>query len=471
MGRPEKPLDANGPVAEFAHDLRALRKRAGNPSYRELARTALFAASVLSSAASGHRLPTLPVTLGFVAACGGDTEAWERRWRQLAARLGVAAEPEAAGPPAEVRAVPQVVPHQVPPAPLRPAQLPMGAARFVGRGGELAEAVRVVRGAGRARTPLVISGPIGAGKTAVALQLAEQLAADFPDGQLYADLGAGDPSDDEVIRGFLPALGVPPAVLADATVQRVGLFRSLLTRRRLLVLLDNVRDEAQVRPLLGRTTQSQVIVTSRARLLGLDGTHRIDLEALPRPDSLALLAALAGADRLALEPGTADELADLCGDLPLAINILGRMIAARPEWSIAYTAELLAEPERLMDTLTVGDVSVRERFAREYQRLAPAARQALHQLGADGARWTTAICLAASLGVPVDAADQLLEALVDAGLLTRATVAGRYGVSRLVRAFAADLHHDASHVAVQLVDHRARRGRVGSVTDRASSAH
>ncbi|MFD0586223.1 hypothetical protein [Dactylosporangium darangshiense] len=89
MGRPERPLDGTGgPITEFARDLRALRRRAGNPSYRELARTALFAPSVLSTAASGHRLPTLPVTLAFVAACGGDRAAWERRWRSVAGEAG-----------------------------------------------------------------------------------------------------------------------------------------------------------------------------------------------------------------------------------------------------------------------------------------------------------------------------------------------------------------------------------------------
>src|SRR6185312_15663087 len=84
MGRPERPLETTeSPIVAFAQDLRALRTAAGNPSYRELARTALFAPSVLSNAASGRRLPTLPVTLAFVAACGGDQAAWERRWRTV----------------------------------------------------------------------------------------------------------------------------------------------------------------------------------------------------------------------------------------------------------------------------------------------------------------------------------------------------------------------------------------------------
>src|SRR5688500_18243455 len=150
MGRPERPLDAtNGPIAAFAHDLRVLRSRAGNPSYRELARTALFAPSVLSSAASGHRLPTLAVTLAFVSACGGDRTAWERRWREVAGQVGVA--------PAEPRdeRVTSLSPNNVPfgpPGPAthsmihltRPAQLPMGSSTFVGRQSVLAQAKALI---------------------------------------------------------------------------------------------------------------------------------------------------------------------------------------------------------------------------------------------------------------------------------------------------------------------------------------
>src|SRR5438067_1200197 len=92
MGRPERPVDASsGPIPAFAHDLRVLRRRAGNPSYRELASKALFSPSVLSSAAAGRRLPTLAVTLAFVSGCGGDVGAWERRWRETADQAGVTA--------------------------------------------------------------------------------------------------------------------------------------------------------------------------------------------------------------------------------------------------------------------------------------------------------------------------------------------------------------------------------------------
>jgi hypothetical protein len=431
MGRPERPLDGpENPIVAFARDLRALRASVGNPSYRELSRTALFAPSVLSNAASGRRMPTLPVTLAFVAACNGDQAAWERRWR------GVAAGGEPARPVSRATATFA-----------RPAQLPIGSMTFVGRAQALADAARVIGQAERTNVPLMINGPIGVGKTAFALRLADEVAAAFPDGQLYADLGNSGStgaacSASTVAHGFLRALGVPASIIPDDPMQRLGLYRSMLARRRVFVLLEDAQNEAQVRPLLARATQGLVVVTSRARLLGLDSMHRIELGVFTRDESVALLGQLIGAHRVEAEYEAADVLAALCGDLPLAVNIIGRLIAARPEWAIAYAAGLLADEERLLDSLAIGDVSVRGRFAAAYRRLSPTARRALCDLGARGSRWTTAIGLAGEMGLSVDVADQTLEALVNAGLLTRATLAGRYSVPVMVSAFAAAVHED-----------------------------
>ncbi|MFC7616409.1 helix-turn-helix domain-containing protein [Actinokineospora soli] len=166
MGRPEKPVDSEGGVvAAFASELRALRAQAGNPTYRDMARTALYSSSVLSSAASGRRLPTLKVALAFVAACGGDRETWRRKWL-IAADAHPAEQPE---------------PVPRPPLP-RPAQLPMRPRGFVGRDEELAGL------SGQGSTPVVITGPVGVGKSELALRHAHDLAATTVDGQLYADL-------------------------------------------------------------------------------------------------------------------------------------------------------------------------------------------------------------------------------------------------------------------------------------------
>jgi hypothetical protein len=413
-----------------------LRKKAGNPSYRELARVALFAPSVLSSAASGYRLPTLPVTLGFVAACGGDREAWEQRWREVAVAVDApearSEEPRAAAEAADASLA-------------RPAQLPMGASAFVGRKPELAGASHIIAQPGPVKAPIVVGGPIGAGKTAFALRLAEQVAAEFPDGQLYADLGAHDsaeqkspaPSADSVVHGFLRAMGVPAPDVPHEEAQRVGLYRSLLAERRMFVLLENPRDESQVRALIGRTANSQVVVTSRARLLGLDGGYRIELQAFARQESLSLLGRLAGAWRVQAEYAAADTVAELCGDLPLAVAIAGRKIAARPEWSIEHVVGLLGNADKRIEQLSVGDVNVRDRFVAACRLLSPTSLRALRHLGRLGAGWTSAAGLAAAMDVSVPAADELLESLVDVGLLTRTDVADRYCVPPLVGVFAA----------------------------------
>lgn len=460
MGRPERPLAVTAsPIVAFAYDLRALRVKAGNPSYRQLAQTALFAPSVLSSAASGHRLPTLAVTLAFVSACGGDRASWEARWREVAAisygrtnsRYEVVPATDAADPVDAVRP---------PPASPgggylgRPAQLPLGPSTFVGRVGALSQARRLIGLAGSVRTPLLVSGPIGVGKTAFALRLAGEVCAEFPDGQLYADLGAagageeGGQSVDGIVSGFLRGLGVPPHLMPDGPAQRIGLYRSLLAQRRLLVLMTNVRDESQARPLLGQAVHSQVVLTSRARLLGLADVHRIELGTFSRQESMTLLARFAGTARVRGEYEATDAIAELCEDLPLAVNIVARRVAARPEWSIAYTASQLTDSGRLLDQLSIGDVSVRDRLAPAYQLLSPAGKMALRLLGRTGDGWTTAIGLAAALDMPIEAADELLESLVDGGLVRRGAVAGRYSVSGVVRAFAAGLRRDRELASV-----------------------
>jgi hypothetical protein len=225
-------------------------------------------------------------------------------------------------------------------------------------------------------------------------------------------------------------------------MQRLGLYRSLLAQRRVFVLLEDAQEETQVRPLLGRATQGLVVVTSRARLLGLDSMHRIDLGAFTRDESMALLGQLIGVNRVEAEFEATDALADLCGDLPLAVNIIGRMIAARPGWAIAYAAGLLTDDDRLLDHLAVGDVSVRGRFNAAYRRLPLAGQRAICHLGSIGSRWTTAIGLAGAMGISLPAADRTLETLVDAGLLTRANLAGRYCVPAMVSVFAASTHRD-----------------------------
>ncbi|MFE1828507.1 NB-ARC domain-containing protein [Streptomyces yangpuensis] len=455
MGRLERPLAADaGPVTAFARELRGLRTAAGSPGYREMATRALFSASVLSEAAAGYRLPTLQVALAFAEACGGDRAAWERRWHE-AARTGsgdctprpaaktVQAHQENELRAADVRAL-------LPP----PAQLPMEPHPLVGRDALLRQARCLTdssRGGERPVAPLVITGQVGAGKSAFALRLAHELAAGLPDGQLYANLGpaaGGLPDAAGVAGGFLQALGIPADRVPTEPGQRIGLYRSLLKRRRLLVVLDGVQHEHQVRELLTAAPESRILITSRSRLLGLDGVGRIRVPALARDESMELLARLIGDDRVGGEPRACLLLADACGDLPLALNLAGRRIAARPEWMLRdavadLTGDLLREPGRLPARLRVGDDALHDRLDSAYRLLTPWARLVLRQFAGSGTPpavdnvvYESADVLAALVERSAQPVEDLLESLLDAGLLDHGDLPGRYGLTPMARAFA-----------------------------------
>jgi hypothetical protein len=432
VGRPEKPLSSSAsPIVAFARDLRQLRASAGNPSYRRLARTALFSPSVLSSAASGYRLPTLQVTLAFVEACGGDRTEWERRW--LALRVPV-------NPPGQEPNGPRVAAGAGTPAPptVSPAHLPIGPRHFVARTMELVKASSMMSPSATGRPPLVISGPVGVGKTAFALRLAYDCARDFPDGQLYADMGVDNPagtSPFDVIVGFLAALGVPPATMPTSDMQRVGLLRSMLARLRVIVLLDDVRNEGQVRPLLSRSMHSQILITSRARLLGLDGVRRTELDVFTRGESLELLRCLVGDEQMCTEREALVRLAKLCDDLPLALTIAGRKIAGQPAQSVIELTRRLAEGTNPARWLRVGDLSLSDALMSAYLRLTPTARRVFHRLNRWAAEGATARDLARSMRIAVESAEHALEELTDCGLL-RLTSLGRYAMAPLAVRFA-----------------------------------
>ncbi|KAA2254652.1 AAA family ATPase [Solihabitans fulvus] len=440
MGRPERPLDpASGPVAAFAMDLRELRQGAGNPSYRELAQRALFSPSVLSTAAGGLGLPTLRVTLAFVEACGGDQAGWERRWHAVAEIIGMPAGPQVVVPQQGARTGerPSGAARSQPPHLSWPAQLPAGTREFVGRHAEFARMRVLTEPAGPAgRAPVVVSGPAGIGKSAFAVRLAQQLRTHFPDGQLYAALGASVSAYD-VLGDFLRALGVQPERVPSDCEQRAGLYRSLLAQRRVVVVLDDAADERQVRPLLSEAPASQVIITSCGRLTGLDGVCRLVLNTLPAEESLALIGAVIGPDRAVEEADAIIELAELCDHLPLALRIMATRIAAHPGWTVAHAVSQLRDPAHRLDRIRTGDVGLRSRLRRGYRRLdsglAQRAFRHLAELPGPGVR---ASQLALLLEIPVDAAEDLLEVLLDGGLLQTTLTNDAYCMPRLFRAYA-----------------------------------
>ncbi|GHC55477.1 tetratricopeptide repeat protein [Streptomyces flavofungini] len=274
------------------------------------------------------------------------------------------------------------------PPPHPPWQLPP-ATRITDRTAELGLLERQRRRSGHAghHTLVAVSGLGGVGKTALALAWLHALRADFPDGQLYADLGAqspGGPADPgEVIGRFLRALGVPAAQVPAGLAERAALYRSLASGLRLVVLLDDAASAAQVRPLLPGGP-SVTTVTSRWRMPGLtvDGCHSVQLEPLGVDEAVELLAATLADDRVAAQPEQARALVELCAGLPLAVRVAGARLAARPRRGITTMVRALTEEHDRLEGLAIdGDHNVRAALDLTYQELPPEAARLYRLLG------------------------------------------------------------------------------------------
>jgi transcriptional regulator with XRE-family HTH domain/tetratricopeptide (TPR) repeat protein len=307
--------------------------------------------------------------------------------------------------------------------PVALSQLPPDLEDFTGREGPLERLRAQMTGHRGESTAVVITGAVGkagVGKTALAVHVAHQLRPNFPDGQLYVNLRGAEAqalAPAEVLGRFLRALGVEGQCLPEDTESRAGLYRSLLADRRVLVVLDNAADEAQVRPLLPAGTGNAVLVTSRARLAGLTLAEVIDLGVLRAGQAVELLGKIFGAGRVAAEPEAAAQIAALCGYLPLALRILGARLAAKPHWRIQRLADRLGAHHRRLDELTVGDLEVRASFALSYRGVGELERRAFRLLGLlevpDIAPWM----LSALLDVSAGEAEEIAERLADAQLL------------------------------------------------------
>ncbi|MFI9274499.1 BTAD domain-containing putative transcriptional regulator [Kitasatospora sp. NPDC052896] len=331
----------------------------------------------------------------------------------------------------------------------RPAQLPAGIPVLVGRAAEEAElterlTAEVLPGGAAAAT--VITGAGGIGKSALALHVAHAVRERFGYGQLYADLGGRDRPVEpvEVLGRFLVDLGVPEGEVPPTQEQAALLYRSLTADRRVLVVLDDARNAAQVRPLVPGCRASRLIVTSRDRLADLDGAHTVTLAALDEAASLDLLGSIVGCQRVAAEPGAARAVVRRCSGLPLAVRIVGARHLGRPHWNLERLARRLAGSPRLLDELRIGDLGVRGSLEVGYRGLREAAHlasglpdpaAALRLLGVVGAEDVDAGLLAVLLDCAVEEAEAVLEALADAHLL-HARGNGRYHLDHLSRAYA-----------------------------------
>jgi transcriptional regulator with XRE-family HTH domain/tetratricopeptide (TPR) repeat protein len=314
---------------------------------------------------------------------------------------------------------------------------PRSVGDFTGRNPELArlsEAAERAR-AGEAASVTVISGPPGCGKTTLALKAAGDLAQEFPDGCLVVDLhGIDGPVDPgEALLKLLKALGMSDRQLAQE--DPAGLLRALLCERRCLVVLDNARDEAQVRPLLPAGGHSMVLVTSRRPLTGLEDVDRLALAELAQSEAVELLRRIIGEARADGEAEAVARVAELCGRLPLALRVAGNWLAVRSGWSVDHLVRRLTDEERRLGALAAGDVRVEAAFELSYRQLAAQAARMLRLLSLIPGPDFTAAYGATLTAVDLFEAEDVMEELVEAGLL-QASFTGRYQLHDLLRLFA-----------------------------------
>ncbi|MGW1190048.1 AfsR/SARP family transcriptional regulator [Streptomyces sp. NPDC002559] len=334
--------------------------------------------------------------------------------------------------------------------PVPPRQLPSRVAGFAGRRAEL----RMLDGppggadAGTGPAVRVITGTAGAGKTALALHWAHRAAPDFPDGQLYVNLrgfdsAAGPVPPGEAVRGFLEALSVPPERIPDPLEARAALLRTETAGRRLLFVLDNATDAAQVRPLLPGGAGCAVVVTGRGRLAGLavtDGALLLCLDVLSREEAHELLVARLGTDRVAAEPEAAAELIELCARLPLALAVTAARAVGRPGFALSAVAAELRDTRGRLDALDTGEAvsSVRTVFSWSYLRLDAGTARVFRLLGLYPGREAAAPAVAALARLSVREAAAALTALARVHLIDEHRP-GRYSFHDLLRAYAAGL--------------------------------
>ncbi|RKN09825.1 tetratricopeptide repeat protein [Streptomyces radicis] len=329
-----------------------------------------------------------------------------------------------------------------------PRQLPGDVRGFVNREAELQRLDAILTGAHgdpRMISVCVIAGTPGAGKTSLALRWAHQAQDRFPDGQLHVNLRGYDPGEpvaaEEALHRFLTALGVPPGAIPRDADAAAALYRSLLSDRRMLVLLDNAATVAQVRPLLPGKGRCLAIVTSRSRLSSLavrDGAQRITLGTLAEPEAVALLRAVTEG-RTADDADKLAELARLCARLPLALRIAGERAVSDPHAGLDDLIADLRDESVLWDALSTGDEAdadaVRTVFAWSYRALPEDAARLFRLLGLHPGPTFGPHAAAALAGAPPRRTRQLLDTLVGAHLLDQ-PASHRYEFHDLLRAYA-----------------------------------
>ncbi|WP_234380245.1 AfsR/SARP family transcriptional regulator [Streptomyces sp. CMB-StM0423] len=289
-----------------------------------------------------------------------------------------------------------------------------------------------------------ISGMAGVGKTALALHAGHQLADHFPDGQLYLDLrahsGPPDPlSPESALATLLRLLGIPAETIPVGLEERVALWRTMLTKLRALIVLDDASGPHQVRPLLPGVSPSLVIITSRRHLAGLPHARHVLLDVLPPDDAVELFREFAGPERTR-DVEIVARIVRYCGYLPLAIELVANRLATRPSWTPTTLSKRLTQGTSRLREIRDGYQEIARAFELSYQTLTAAQQRAFRHLGLHPGPEFTADAGAALLGLPVDETEHVLDSLMSCHLLREPTP-GRFTYHDLLREYADALAH------------------------------
>ncbi|MET8450607.1 BTAD domain-containing putative transcriptional regulator [Streptomyces sp. NPDC005209] len=320
-----------------------------------------------------------------------------------------------------------------------PSQLPADVLHYVGRRREIAHlTAALTTGATSCAVVGATTGMGGLGKSAFTIHVGHLVRGHFPDGQLYARLSGSQTTPAEpsnVLDTLLRALGAPTDAIPFALEERAALYRSLLAERRVLVVLDDARDTAQLQHLLPGSAGCATLVTSRNRLADLEAGIRVHLDVLSPDESRELLCGQIGEARMLAEPEAATALIQACGHLPLALRIVGARLATRPSWSLAAVVDQLTDEANFLNQLATPNLGVEASFRLGYDQLTPDEARAFRQLAHPDGPYMTARWAAVALEMPEAATRSVLERLVDLSLL-ESSAPYTYRYHDLLRAFA-----------------------------------
>ncbi|MEU4155889.1 tetratricopeptide repeat protein [Actinoplanes sp. NPDC026670] len=426
-GLADELIDATIELARLGQSLRRLPEvlpRLRRLTARHHWHEALHARLVIALAAAGQQAAAL--------------EAYEQVKSRLADELGI-------DPGAELIAARQAVLEgkwetstAPPPRAPTPWQAPAPPPDFTGRAEQLARLERLLRGARRRpadapQVTCVVSGMPGVGKTSLALRAAQAVRDDFPDGQLYIDLRGADRrpvGEAEALARLLRGLGVPGRGIPAEAGEASALYRSVLAERRILVILDNARNAAQVRPLLPGPGAGAVLVTSRHHCADLAGAALVDLPVLSTGEAVAMLSARGAPD----DPDAVSALAEACGRLPVALRVIASRLGGRQRRSAREVLARLTETRAGADG---DDAAVTATFDLSYRELPPGPAWAFRWAALVPGPTFSADAVAALLADETGTTERSLDALVDENML-EAVEPGRYRFHDLLRRYAGE---------------------------------